>query len=385
MSIIKIKPYGEFNETHLEILKSNLRKETFPQFYTNQEFKSLKFIGTHLVPASIINRSGYGSSQSSRYSGLNPRYSDLKSSILETGWQLYQRPISIRLTKDNTYTFLDGRTKDKILEEVKFKNRIVNIYEMDDFDARLFADRCNAGEDSAPAGLILQEDLVGDLLRAIEEGELKNDPDEILHAVNLACGQGKFSSKKRDEVRWQVYHRQLNIQNTKLLPKSWANAGEVNVWLKNHNYINNSKVVYLPYSSTSAPKAIIAGAIKAQQNPGKEVRVVVFIRNFLGINLEKFYVTQMLKFKNEWYRYLNEIGSAYFDNKIYVENRVKIYGYIPSNIENICDDMEHMIIIGKNDHIIDSSYSNYTLNNTLGLDPFAQDQDGEIEEDEEIV
>lgn len=384
MSIVKIKPYGKFDESHVEIIKSNLRVETFPQFYTNQEFKSLKFKGTHLVESSAISRSGYGSSQSSRYSGLNPRYADLKSAILETGWQLYQRPISLRLTNDNLYTFLDGRTKDKILEEVKYKNRIVNIYEMNDFDARLFADRCNAGEDSAPAGLIIQEDLVGDLLRAIDAGELENDPDEILCAINLACGQGKFSSKKRDEIRWQVYHRQLNIQNTKLLPRSWANSGEVNLWLKDHNYINNSKVVYLPYSSTSAPKAIIAAAIKAQQNPGKEVRVVVFIRNFVGINLEKYYVTQMLKFKNEWYRYLNEISSAFFDNKIFLENRVQLYGYIPSNIESVCDDMNRMIIIGKNDQIIDASYTNIALNSSLGIDSFEQDSEID-EEDEETV
>lgn len=374
MSIIKIKPYGEFTEEHRQFVEKNLRKETFPQFYGNTEFKSLKYKGTHLVPESVINRVGEGSSQSARYNGLNPKYADLKSNILETGWQLYQRPISLRETKDKKYTFLDGITKDKILGEVKFKNRIVNIYEIDDSEEELFSERLNAGEDTPPAGVHLIEDVVGIMLRQIKNGYLENDPDEILKEVDRACGQGKFSAKKRDEIRWQVYHRELNIQNTNLLPKSWANAGEVNLWLQTHNYINNNKVLYLPYSSTSAPKALVAAASKSQQNPNKEIRVVIYIRNFLGVDLEKFYIKSMLKFKNEWYRFLNEFGQAYFDNKSPLDTKVKLYGCVPSNIEGLCEDMDNMIIFNKNDQKIDE---NYILSNSLDIDSFAEEDDEE--------
>lgn len=375
MSIIKIKPYGEFTEEHRQVVENNLRKDIFHEFYTNSSYKSLKFKGTHLVPESVINRDGEGSSQSTRYNGLNPKYSELKSGILETGWQLYQRPISLKETKDKKYIFLDGRTKDKILTEVKFKNRIVNIYEIDESEEEYFSSALNNGVDNPPAGLMLQEDVVGVLLRQIKKGFLQNDPDEILKAVNLACGNGKFSSNKRDEIRWQVYHRELNIQNTNLLPKSWANSGEVNLWLQTHNYINNNKVLYLPYSSTSAPKALVAAATKSQQNPDKEIRVVIYIRNFMGIDLEKFYIKSMLKFKNEWYRFLNEFSHAYFDNKIPLSTNVKLYGCVPSNIENLCDDMNSMIVFGKNDQKIDE---NYILANSLNVGSFLEEDEEEL-------
>ena len=375
MSLVKIKAHGEFTPEHLEILKHNLRTETFPQFYTNSVFKTLKFKGTHIVPASAITRSGFGSSQSVRYNGLNPKYPELKQDLLENGWQLYQKPISLRETKDKKYVFLDGRTKDKILEEVKFKNRLVNIYEIDDSEEELFAERLNAGEDSPPAGLMLQEDVVGVLQRQIEKGFLDLDPEAILDSVNLICGDGKFSSNKRDEIRWQVFHRQNNILNTELLPKSWANAGEVNVWMNSHNYVNNNKILYLPYSSTSAPKAIIAAATKAQQNPGKEIRVVIFIRSFMGYDLDKFYVKSMLKFKTEWYRFLAEIGNGFFEDKPASDMRIKLYGCIPSNIKDVCDDMDHMIIFGKNDQKIDESYfTNNSLSSFLDID---EDYDNE--------
>ncbi len=371
MSIIKIKPHGEFTDEHLEILKSNLRKETFPQFYTPKEFKTLNFKGTFKVPSSSITRGGPGSSQAVRYNGLNPKADELKQNILEKGWQLYQRPISLRETKDKKYVLMDGRTKDKILEDVKYKNRLANIYEIDDSEEELFSERLNAGEDNPPAGLLLQEDVIGVLMRQIDRGYLDLDSDKILEAVNMTCGQGKFSSKKRDEIRWQVYHQQNNLQNTKLLPKAWSSAVDVNVWLETHNYINNSKVLYLPYSSTSAPKALIAAASKAQQNPGKEIRVVIFVRTFMGYALDHFYVNAMLKFKTEWYRFLNEFGQAYFENKSANDIKVKLYGCVPSQIEGVCEDMDHLIIFGKNDQKIDE---NLFLSNSLDLSEFEMEE-----------
>ena len=125
----------------------------------------------------------------------------------------------------------------------------------------------------------------------------------------------------------------------------------------------------VPYSSTSAPKAIIAAATKAQQNPGKEIRVVIFIRSFMGYDLDKFYVKSMLKFKTEWYRFLSEIGSGFFDDKMASDTRIKLYGCVPSNIKGVCENDDGMIIFGKNDQKIDDSYfTNNSLSSFLDID-----------------
>ena len=61
-AIIKIKQNFEFTEEHREIAEMFLRKEAFPQFYTNCTFKSLKYKRTFLTAADAIQRDGHGSS-----------------------------------------------------------------------------------------------------------------------------------------------------------------------------------------------------------------------------------------------------------------------------------------------------------------------------------
>jgi hypothetical protein len=89
----------------------------------------------------------------------------------------------------------------------------------------------------------------------------------------------------------------------------------------------------------------------------------------MGYDLDKFYVKSMVKFKTEWYRFLTEISNGYFDNTLPVDTRIKLYGCVPSNIKGICDDMDHMIIFGKNDQKIDDSYfTNSALSQFLDVD-----------------
>jgi len=113
-SIIKIKQNFEFTEEHRETAEAFLRKEAFPQFYTNDEFPTLKYKGVFLIAADAILRDGNGSSQSVRYDGLNHKYKELKQDVNENGYQLYQRPISVTKNSEGRYVFIDGRTKDKI-------------------------------------------------------------------------------------------------------------------------------------------------------------------------------------------------------------------------------------------------------------------------------
>lgn len=361
-TVVKLKRNGSFTDEHLESVKAYLRKDAFPQFYTNVEFKSLEFIGTFLYDESSMIACRQGQ-QYTRYNGFNPKYDDLKLDLTENGWQLYQKPISLRRLPDGTLVFLDGRTKDSILREMKFKNRIVNVYEISDEEEELFCERLNAGEDNPPAGLMLEQDLVGMLHRQIKNGFIELDIDDIRDNIAKACGKGRFSAEKREKLAWQVYHHEVSTQNNSCLPQSWT-GGEKQVtdWLKTNNYIDVGKVVYLPYSSTSTPKAIMAAASAVIKNPGKEIRVVIYVRNLTGYDLKKAYINAILKFKAEWKRYLGELCIAFFDGTPFTDVPVKLYGCVPSNIEDVCDDMSSLIIFGKNDQKINDTY---LMNNTL--------------------
>lgn len=379
-SIIKIKPNFEFTEKHRETAEMFLRKEAFPQFYTNCEFTSLKYKGTFLVSADAILRDGFGSSQSVRYDGLNHRYKELKQDINENGYQLYQRPISVTKNSGGRYVFIDGRTKDKILNERNVKNRIVNLYEIDEFEIEECGERMNAGEDNPPAGLTKEADIVSLAHKKIDKGHLDLDVDSILEWINKCCGKGVFSSRKRNDLAYQIFHQENAIQNSKLLPRSWANVGEVSSWLKEYNYVDNAKVVYLPFSSSSPKKAIFAAASLLQQNTGKEVRVIIYVSKYKGYDLKDCYINAVLKFKKSWYEDLSKVGKGFFDDSTGpLDDKIKLYGSVPARIEDICPDDTKLIIFGKNDQKINENYlSTKSLNSLFDLEE-------EDEEEEELA
>ena len=89
--IIPIRKNGEFTEEQRQLAESLIRTDSFPQYYTNSEFKSLVYKGVHLINEDLIVRDGYGSQQPVRAEGLNPQYEKLKSDILENGYRLYEK------------------------------------------------------------------------------------------------------------------------------------------------------------------------------------------------------------------------------------------------------------------------------------------------------
>jgi hypothetical protein len=177
-------------------------------------------------------------------------------------------------------------------------------------------------------------------------------------------------------LAYQIFHQENAIQNSKLLPRNWANVGEVSAWLKEYNYVDNAKVVYLPFSSSSPKKAIFAAASLLQQNTGKEVRVVIYVSKYKGYDLKDCYINAVLKFKKSWYEDLSKVGKGFFDDSTGpLDDKIKLYGSVPARIEDICPDDTKLIIFGKNDQKINENYLSVKSLNSLF--------DIEEEEDEE--
>jgi hypothetical protein len=359
-SIVSIKPNGKFTEDQLRIAKANLRKSSFPQFYTNKVFKSLKFEGTELIDAELINRDKVdgGSVQSVRAGGKNEAYDELRSDMLEKGYRLYGGIITVRRTNNNDgrYELVDGRTKDKILQEMKYKNRICNVIEINDVDAEDYGLRSNAGEETPPAGRIKEADLFASANRLIDNNLLELDALQIRAWIDKCCGTGKFSDKKRNDLAHFIYNRKDAVRTTGLLPQAWSSNKEVYSWLDSKKYVATSTVIYLPFAASSPMKAVFAAARLSQQNPDKEIRVVVYASKLNGFNLKKCYIDAILNFKNLWHDYMALLSNTYYDGAKPSTFNVKLYGAIPSRIADVCEDMDKLIVFGKNDAAIDPQF-----------------------------
>lgn len=354
--IVPIKNHGEFTEENRITAESLLRKNAFPQHYTNSEFKTLKLEGVRLIPEDLIIRDGYGSSQSIRADGLNPKYHEIKTDLLENGYRIYDKLIFVERTTGGKFKLIDGRTKDKILKEKNFKNRICVVVSIDESEREEYSERLNSGDDRGPAGLIKEIDITQLAYRRIESGQLDLDVDAIRSWIDKVCGKGKFSAKKRSDLSFQIFHHANAIQTSQLLPTAWANSAEVTSWMESKNYIETPTVIYLPYAASSPIKAFFAAAELAQLHPNKEVRLVIYVSKLNAYDLKKCYLDAVLKFKKKWNEYLVKIGNTYYNGSEPTNNHVVLYGCVPSNIEDVCEDMEKLIIFGKNDQKINDSY-----------------------------
>lgn len=379
---VQIRKNGSFTPEHLATLQSNIRLEAFPQYYTNAVFKSLKFDGKFkLIDSELIDRDVYGSSQTVRANSKNDKYDDIKSDILEVGWRLYMKPIFVkRIPGTGRFRILDGRTKDKILNEIKFKNRICAVIDIDDDEELEFGERTNAGEDSPPAGHVKEIDIITLAYKKIESGQLELDQIKIRQWIDKCCGDGKFSGKKRDDIAWKIFHHQVAIQSTSLTPRAWSNNKEVYSWLEGTKYKETSSVVYLPFAASSPMKAVFAAANLSREKPTKEVRVIIYVSKLSGYNLQRSYINSILKFKHLWVDYMSLLGEKYFDGAPFNQKHIVLYGCVPSNIEEICENLDELIIFGKNDQKITAhQMTNSTLSSYLEVNDEEEEFDEELE------
>ena len=374
--IVPIKNYGEFTEEHRLTAKSLLRTNAFPQYFTNVEFKTLKYEDVKLVPEELIVRDGYGSSQSIRADGLNYKYDEIKTDLLENGYRIYDKLIFVKRIEGGKFALVDGRTKDKILKEKKFKNRICVVVSIDESEEEEYAERLNSGDHRGPAGLIKELDITKLAHRRISSGDLELDVDVIRTWIDKVCGKGKFSAKKRSDLSFQIFNHANAIQTSQLMPIAWANSKEVTSWMESKNYIETHNVIYLPYAASSPIKAFFAAAELAQLHPNKEIRLVIYVSKLNAYNLKKCYLEAVLKFKKMWNEYLIKIGNTYYNGTEPTNLRVVLYGCVPSQIDDVCENMEKLIIFGKNDQKIND---NYLMNNSLNAFFDLEDEEDEDE------
>lgn len=371
-NIKQIIKHGSFTEDDLNLVKNLLNIEAYPQFYEPYDGTDYSLPpGIEYDQTIIINENGLtregtiGSSQPVRSAGGNPKHDDLARDIFETGWKLFCNPISV-ITKGSKIVFLDGRTKDKILQTVSYKNRIVNLYKFVgehvnnlDLQEDAIADfGLEGNEEPYVAGYNVLEDFFEVGKEKVLRGTLESTRQSILSWVTKRAKS--FSKQKREDVAIRIFNHFSN-SNAGLQVESWR-PEQAEVWMKKNNYISVNHIMYLVVSAETASKALFSASKLAQENPGKEIRVVLHTGSLTGWDRSKTYVNKIQKFKTEWYLKLSQISFGFFKGSVATDSPIKLYGVLPANIVNLCEDDGKLIIFGKNDQKIENFNQNRTAN-----------------------
>lgn len=371
--IKEIVKHGSFTDKDLAIVKNLLNKEAYPQFYKPHDGTEyslppgIEYVNTILIDAKSLTREGtIGSSQPVRSSGGNQHREELSRDIFETGWKLFCNPICV-IQVNNKTIFLDGRTKDKILQEVKYTNRIVNLYKFvgeyendpDLQDDAIEDFGLEGNEEPYTAGYNVQEDFFEVGKKKVSRGTLEPTQISILSWVNKRARS--FSKQKREDIATRIFNHFSN-SNAGLEVESWT-PEEADVWMKKNNYISIGSVIYTVVSAEVASKALFSASKLAQENPGKEIRVVLHTGHLTGWDRPKTYVNKIQKFKTEWYLKLSQISFGFFKGTAFTDSPIKLYGVLPANLNNLCEDDGKLIIFGKNDQKIENFNSNRISSN----------------------
>ena len=382
-TIVPLSKYYSFTEKDLEISKQFLdtHKLSFPHLYESDSYnKSFKFIKRDLINADAISfKTGDedGNVQDVRKSGLNPEYAEMKIDLEEFGYRLYCAPIAIRKTSDGKYVILNGRTRNKILNGLKIKNRIVDIYECDDATALKFGILSN--NERPPAGLATSIDIVNAAKKSILKGWLDNNYDDVYAWVCEACGTRFVDGKRREMVNQIVNHISAEENDQTII--AWANSSEPEAWMRVNNYIDTNGRVPVRYvvTSFSVPqKAIFRACAIAMENPDAEIRMVIHTGNLTAADVVKCYIKRVLNFKKEWHLKISQVSQGLFGGKSPSFSRIKLYGCIPALSE--LSDLNELIIFGKNDSKISDSYlTSRQISSLFDMDDEYEEEEGEEE------
>jgi hypothetical protein len=355
--IIPIAKHYAFTEDDLHVSQHFLptHKLSYPHLYEPDSYNnSFKFVKRALIDVDAISyATGTGNTQDGRLSGLSDKYEDLKIDIEEFGIRLYCTPPAVRKTSTGKYVYLNGKTRNKILADLKVKNRIVDIYECDDSAALKFGVISNG--DQPPAGLATAADIIFVAKKCIENGHLKDNYDDIYLWVNQACGTRFVEGKRREMVNQILNHVIATTKNQTIV--AWANSAEPETWMQVNNYIDtngHNPVKYIVASYSYGRKTIFRACAAAMDNPDAQIRIVIHTGNLTASDIVKCYIKRVLSFKKEWQLGISQVSFGLFGGKAPSNNRIKLYGCIPALSE--LSDLNQMIIFGKNDQKISDRY-----------------------------
>lgn len=370
-----------FTDEDLEDVRFQVEYElkTRPELYTDFLIPSVKYKGEVICISEnlIIDQSLYGAyNQLTRDEGISPKEPETRASILQNGFKLHSTPIFVRRSKIKRgyYEIVDGATRHLILRSQGVKNRLVVVIEIDDAYLTSFGNLANnaSGSIVGPSGTITEKDVIRCICGMIDDKTINATHADVLDHINKICYKGKFTEDSRkiiaDKVMIMVNKRKEPTD--KLLsatkPEAWVKES-VKQWLNQHGYRDTDTVAYFPWATGGVGKCLTAVAAFAmeEKNKNKKIRIIPFVSSISGLNEKTAYVKAITKFDEGYRRTVENVSFSLFKSAKN-DGRIDIYGYVPSNVEGICDDMNILVNLNNTtkasfDNIVGSNLNKFIL------------------------
>lgn len=329
-TIIDVNSTNYFTEQNLKDYQSLVNPNAFPELYGIDLAKQLIYSGDHIVEMDDITQSG--GIQTFRAGGANPKFKEMNRGIKRNGFKLKYPAIALFVTEEGKIIVITGNTRLEILKKLGFKNCIASIYkasegytvdEVEDAVSRSGIRFNTIHDDASPTGM---DDVKVEVEKAITKGWIGKTVSDIQKRVDEICGNGVFTDRTRSTLVFEIF----NHYNPSQTVKSWINSSVTKEWVLSKNFVNGNGVRYVTYTTQNHAKVFLSIMETAYNYPDDEIRILLHTGTLEGFDLERCWIERVDAFKDFYQRILLQTSSVYFNNKSPVQNRVKLYGVLPS-------------------------------------------------------
>ena len=329
-TIIDVNSTNYFTEQNLKDYKSLVNPNAFPELYGIDLPKQLKYSGDYIVELDDITQSG--GIQGGRAGGANPKFKEMNRGIKRNGFKLKYPAIALFITEEGKIIVITGNTRLEILKKLNFKNCIASIYkasegytvdEVEDAVSRSGIRFNTIHDDASPTGM---DDVKVEVEKAITKGWIGKTISDIQKRVDEICGNGVFTDRTRSNLVYEIFSN-FNPSQT---VKSWINSSVTKEWVLSKNFVNGNGVRYVTYTTQNHAKVFLSIMETAYNYPNDEIRILLHTGTLEGFDLERCWIERVEAFKDFYQRILLQTSSVYFNNTSPVQNRVKLYGVLPS-------------------------------------------------------
>ena len=340
---------NKFTGAHRKAMMSLIALEAYPEKYDNSNFETVEFIGFRVIAASKIRMDTAQPSGTSvkwqktrKGGGINDAETKkLDNSLVTKGSLLSVPPGAVyEQVEDESYIYITGQSRDGIYEKYHFTNRLVAVYRRKEgfTDDQVQNELSQLGNIFNPKSLPEVEakdyDIVDEGIRAIDNGWIKLDYNEILDRITPQCdavGIGKTHAS----------NLAMTIMNDKgdapVLPMTSDKAKE---WKDGTKYKDiPDKVRYVVKSYDMSTKAQVDCVKLAKKYPNEEIRVIVHCGIVTGGTEQ--YISRLTNFWMNWFAQLDAFSEVYFGKTPITPSNLTLYGGVPQctgemDVQQVC-------------------------------------------------
>lgn len=344
--------------------KDLVNPEIYPHLYGDKLFAPLKCIERCvIVNIKDIDTPKVGTvdvNQAWSKDG-NPKYAEIKTSIENFGFRLVHPPIALFRNKSGALVKINGRSRNEILTEWEYSNRICDIYEGDweNYNQSQIEDAISKFGQSSnlqgydPHGTTSAEDLVQNCLHAIEKGWIHKDnngvpletgENSVTSRLDDICGDYKLTAKPKELLVARIVAQTDEVLTGK---RFWPSPAHVERFIVSGqggmNFINikpqydfvskkctSRGIMYVVFETSEVRRSLPTATALAASNPDSDVRVILYKQYIKAYDAPTNFMDTLSSVKNYWDSQLSKYSTVHFNGAKILKGNCYIYGAVPS-------------------------------------------------------